>query len=233
MAEHVKTTNSYSPPTELNQRKTSRVKMMIPIQITGYDAQQNKWQEMSRIVDVSLVGASFNLKQDIVSGLILYLSFPMPWKLRQYAHSDPSYKVYAVTRNSIPLPTREYRIGVEFLGPKPPQTYVEKPWTIFDSSVWRGQERRRSIRKNIKEPVWVEYYKGFDQLVGLEQGCTEDISKTGARICVQEPPLDFNLVKVFAIGQRFESLARVTNQFVGKDGLHRLCVQFTEKQLDV
>ena len=233
MAEHIKTTNGLPAQNDLKQRNETRIKMMIPIQITGHDSPQNKWQEMSRVLDVSRVGASFSLKHDVRPGLILYLSFPMPWKLRQYGHSDHSYKVYAVTRNSIPQAQGHYRIGVEFLGQTPPQTYVEKPWMIFNATEWKGQDRRRAIRKNISEPVWIEYYSSAVELVALEQGCTENISKTGARICVQEPPLDFKLVKVFAIGQGFESLARVTSQFIGKDGLHRLCVQFTEKQLDI
>ena len=233
MGERIKEANTSPVPADFNERKTPRLKMAIPIQITGYDAQQIKWQEVSRIVDVGRTGASFNLKRDVAPGLILYLSFPMPWKLRQYAHSDPSYKIYGVTRSSLPQSNQQYRVGVEFLGQTPPQTYVEKPWTIFASTEWKGQERRRAIRKSLKEPVWIEYYKGFDNLVALEQGCTENVSKSGARICVQEPPLDFDLVKVFAIGQGFESMARVTNQFLGKDGLHRLCIHFTDKQMNL
>ncbi|HEX4950590.1 MAG TPA: PilZ domain-containing protein [Blastocatellia bacterium] len=233
MAERIKTTNDQPAQTNTDQRKTPRLKMAIPIQITGYDAKHSKWQEVSRVLDVSRVGASFNLKRDVTPGLILYLSFPMPWKLRQYAHSDPSYKIYAITRSSLPQSNQQYRVGVEFFGQTPPQTYVEKPWTIFSTSDWKGQDRRRAVRKNLKEPIWVEYYKGFDDLIALEQGCTENVSKTGARICVQEPPLDFDLVKVFTIGQGFESMARITNQFVGQDGLHRLCVHFTEKQMEI
>lgn len=213
-----------------NQRGTTRIKMTLPIHVTGYNGEQQKWSEMSRVLDVSRLGASFLVHHPVSPGLVLYLSFPMPWRLRQFAHSDPSYKIYAVVRNSAETTTSAHRIGVEFLGQNPPKTYLDKPWTIFNPREWKGSERRRAVRKSMQEPVWVEYYRANEEMVGLEQGVTENISKTGARICVQEPPLEFETVKIFVLGKSFESFASVVNQFIGKDGLQRLCVNFLQKE---
>ncbi len=213
-----------------NQRKTARIKMEIPIQVTGHESVDHKWQEMSRIIDVSRVGVCFEIQHKVSPGLVLYLSFPMPWKLRQFGHSEPSYKIYGLVKNCQTTNKSTHRVGVQFLGQTPPKTYVAKPWILFNSTEWKGSERRRALRKTVQELVWIEYYKGENELIGLEQGCTENVSRTGARICVQEPPVDFDSIRVFKLGNEFDSRAQVANQFIGKDGLHRLCVHFTQQQ---
>lgn len=230
MADQVRVTNTKPTLEAVEQRKTPRIKMALPIQIIGQDSPQNKWQEISRVIEVSRTGASFNLKRGVPPGLIVHLSFPMPWKLRQYRHTEPSYKIYAVVRNTTQLANREFRTGVEFIGEHPPASFHTCPWTIYASTTWRGEEHRGAIRKKVCHLVWVEYYNKQGQLLSVEQGCTENVSRTGARICVQEPPAEYERVKVFAMGQGFETYARLVKQFLGKDGLYRLGVQFLGKE---
>jgi hypothetical protein len=136
-------------------------------------------------------------------------------------------------RNTTQLPNREFRVGVEFIGEHPPASYHTHPWTIYTSTTWRGEERRGAIRKKVSHLVWVEYYDSSGQLLMVEQGCTENVSRTGARIFVQTPPAKFERVKVFAMGQGFEVFAKPVKQFLGKDGLYRLCVHFIEKQWEI
>lgn len=230
MADQLHMTNVKPRQSPVEQRKTPRLHLALPIQILGQDAPHNKWQEMSRVLDVSRAGACFLLKHPVPPGLILLLSFPMPWKLRQYNHAEPGYKIYAVVRTTIPQKNQEFRTGVEFIGEHPPALYYEKPWTVYPATMWRGEERRRAARLKVSELMWVEYYDGQGHLLAVEQGCTEDISRTGARICVQDPPKEFARVKVFALGKGFETHASLVKQFFGKDGLYRLCVQFIDKQ---
>ena len=230
MADLFRMTNVKAQQSALEQRKTSRIKMTLPIQISGQDAPENKWQEISRVLEVSRTGASFHLKHAVPPGLILHLSFPLPWKLRQHGHAEPSYKIYAVVRSTTPQPNHEFRTGVEFIGENPPATYHTQPWAIYSSTVWKGEERRKTERRKISQLLWIEYYNDQSQLLSVEQGCTENISRTGARICVQDPPMNYESIKVFDLGPGFECYAKVVRQFLGKDGLYRLCVQFNNRQ---
>ena len=77
-------------------------------------------------------------------------------------------------------------------------------------------------------PEWRDQ-SGFE-LVELEQGCTENISREGARICVNTPPADFSAVRIVIPEKDFKSPAKVTNRFLGKDGIQRLCVELVGHQ---
>lgn len=211
-------------------RHSARLKLNIPIHIVGYDQNHTRWQEISRILDVSSIGVGFGLQHPVKEGCVLHLSFPMPWKLRQFGHSEPSYKIYGVVRSSTTSAPLQPRVGVAFIGQKPPALYLEKPWIRFNSTEWKDQDRRKSPRKNITEIVWVEYYDTQNHLLGIEQGCTENISRTGARICVQNPPEAYQFVKVFAMGKGFKSKAIVANRYLGEDGIFRLCINFKNSE---
>jgi hypothetical protein len=57
---------------------------------------------------------------------------------------------------------------------------------------------------------------------------TENVSRCGARVTVKSAPEEFDLVRLKSAGLRFEGLATVRNQYVGKDNVERLCLQFLE-----
>ena len=162
---------------------------------------------------------------------MLYLSFPMPWRLRQYAHSDPTYRVYTIVRRVADLADQTFDVGVEFIGEHPPAAYQTKPWLVYKSATPKTDERRKAPRFSASHAIWVEYYNAKKELIALEQGCTENVSKSGARICVMEPPNEFEFVKVFIPGKEFDSFAKVTNYFMEKDGIYRLCVNFLNSEL--
>jgi PilZ domain len=216
-----------------NRRRTGRIKMTLPVHVTGHASESEKWQEITKALDVSRTSLRFKLHQKPAIGLVLYLSFPMPWKLRQYSHSDPTYRVYTIVRRVEALKDNSYDVGVEFIGEQPPAAYQLKPWAVYKAAAPKTDDRRKTPRFSATHAIWVEYYDVKKVLVALEQGCTENVSKSGARICVMEPPNEFEFVKVFIPGKEFESFAKVTNYFMEKDGIYRLCVNFigTELQL--
>jgi hypothetical protein len=61
---------------------------------------------------------------------------------------------------------------------------------------------------------------------------TENISPGGARVYLKSAPLEFDLVRVANLSRSFESLARVCNRYVDKDGFERLCLSFLNKRWD-
>jgi hypothetical protein len=224
------TANESAPQPRQNRRQSARIKVVLPMQVTGYDAQTGKWIEISNSIDVSTHGIKFPLCRAVSPGLILYLSFPMPWRLRQFAHSEPTYKIYALVRRIGPLVQGRRDVSVEFIGQTPPSSYLEQPWKIYHTIHWNGAERRRSVRKNTARIVWIEYYSESGELVELEQGCTENISREGARIFIHAPPANFSSVKIVMPDKNFKSPAKVTNRFLGKDGIQRICVELLGNQ---
>ena len=121
-------------------------------------------------------------------------------------------------------------VGLEFLSEHPPAGYLDKPWTTFRTTKWTGTERRRQPREYRAEVVWVEYFTDSMQSITQQAGITESLSRGGARICVKGAPPEFDLVKITSQDHSFESLAAVTDQYVGKEGFERICVQFIERE---
>ena len=215
----------------VNRRRSNRLKLTLPVNVVGYASETEKWQEISKALDVSNTSLRFKLHHKPAIGLVLYLSFPMPWRLRQYSHSDPTYRVYTIVRRVEALKDNTYDVGVEFIGEHPPSSYQTKPWTVYKSNAPKTDERRRAPRFSAAHAIWIEYYNNRKVIIGLEQGCTENVSKSGARICVMEPPNEFEFVKVFIPGKDFDAFAKVTNYFMEKDGIYRLCVNFLNSEL--
>jgi hypothetical protein len=197
------------------------------VRVTGHDRRNGKWQELTTAEDVSRTGVQLNLRQRVRRGMVLHVSLPLPWKLRQHSHFEPTFQTYAwVARVRPSDQTGMKRVGLEFLGANPPAGYLDKPWAIYRPPGWNGSERRREPRQARAENVWVTYLSDAQQPLSQEGGRTENLSRTGTRICVKTPPADCDLIKVAATDCNFESLAVITDRYPGKDGFHRLCVQF-------
>lgn len=214
-----------------NRRKSNRIKLTLPVHVIGHKSETEQWQEISKALDLSQTSLRFKLHHKPAVGLVLYLSFPMPWRLRQYAHSDPTYRVYTIVRRVADLADNTFDVGVEFIGEHPPTAYQTKPWLVYKSATPKTDDRRKAPRFSASHAIWVEYYNAKKELIALEQGCTENVSKSGARICVMEPPNEFEFVKVFIPGKDFDAFAKVTNYFMEKDGIYRLCVNFLGSEL--
>ena len=219
---------------EKNRRQTARLPLYLPVRVTGYDRAGGKWQEITQSGDVSRSGVRLPLKHRVRRGMVLHLSLAMPWQMRQHGHDEPTYQVYALVRRVLPASAPGVKmIGLEFIGARPPAGYLEQPWLIYRPSEWKGAERRRWTRQHHSESVWVVYLDEQRQEVGQEAGQTVNISRGGARICVQRPPQEAELIKVVAYERGFASAALITEHVRRADGLHHLCVQFLEGEWPV
>ena len=157
---------------------------------------------------------------------MLYVTLPLPSKLRSHGYAEPSYNVYALVRR-VDQPRNGSRlVGLEFLGEHPPMGYLDKPWASFQTRKWGGHNRRRRDRRELVEIIVIEYFNESMQMVAKEMGRTENISRGGMRACVRTPPPEFDTIRVSCPSRGFESFAAVCNRFVGKDGFDRLCLKF-------
>ena len=216
-----------------NRRRCDRIRMLLPVRVSGHDRTSGKWHEMGQTVDVSRTGVTLQMRTLVRHGTVLYVTLPLPAKLRAHGYSDPSYNVYALVRRVQPAKGGLRTVALEFLGEHPPSAYFEKPWAIYKTAKWGGSERRRAKRKDQSEMVIVEYVTGSMKVLAREKARTENVSSSGARIFVNKPPEDFDLVRVTSSKLKFDSLATVSNRYFGIDGFERLCVQFINREWPV
>jgi hypothetical protein len=216
-----------------NRRRCERFRLSIPARVTGHDRRSGKWTEMAETVDVSRTGLTLRMRRRLRHGMVVYLTLPLPAKLRTHGYTDPSFGVYALVRRVEPPRKGVRYIGFEFMGEHPPAGYLEKPWATFRTRQWSGGDRRRKRRESRKEVVELEYFNESLQLLGRETAQTENISRGGCRACVRMPPAEFEVVRVSFLARGFESLAVVSNRFNGNDGFVRLCLRFIDTEWQI
>jgi PilZ domain/DnaJ domain len=213
-----------------NRRRCERFKVSIPARVTGYDRKNGKWHEMTQTMDVSRTGVRLRLRRRVKHGTVLFLTFPLPQKLRSHGFAEQSYNVYTLVRRVEPPKQGVRAIGVEFLGEHPPSGFLDKPWAVFRSNRWGGSERRRNNREERAEIVNLEYFDENMQSIAKEPARTENVSRSGLRISGTVAPPEFDLIMVSCPSLKFEGLATLRSRYLGKDGLERLCVQLVEKE---
>lgn len=213
-----------------NRRRTDRIKLALPVRVVGVDqGAAGKWSEMAETLDISRTGVRLRLNRAVRYGMVLYLSLPLPAKLRSHAFMDSSYNVYALVRRIEPMKKGMRAVGLEFVGEHPPPGYLEKPWATFRTRRWAGDDRRRARRFARAEAVCIEYIIADRPTPLHEEAMTESVSRTGLRVIVRAAPPEFDLLRVTNAAGYFEDLAVLRNRYYGEDGLERLCLQFLNK----
>jgi PilZ domain-containing protein len=213
-----------------NRRRVERFKISIPARVTGYDRNGGKWHEMTETLDVSRTGVRLRLRRRVKHGTVLFVTLPLPAKLRGHGFSEQSYNVYTLVRRVEPPRQGVRAIGVEFLGEHPPKGFLDNPSAIFRSKRWGGNERRRPNREERSESISIEYFDESMQSLARQHARTENVSRTGLRISGTTAPPEFDVLRVTCQRLNFEGLAALRSRYRGKDGIERLCVQFIDKE---
>jgi curved DNA-binding protein CbpA len=208
-----------------NRRRVERFKLSIPVRVTGHDRRNGKWHEMAQTIDVSRTGVRLRLRRRVKHGTVLYITLPLPTKLRAHGFAEQSYNVYTLVRRVEPPKQGVRAIGVEFIGEHPPAGFLDKPWAVFRPKRWGGNERRRPNREQQAEKVRIEYFDESMHSISREEARTENVSRYGLRISGTTAPPEFDLVMVSCPRLKFECMAALRNRYRGKDGLERICVQ--------
>ena len=213
-----------------NRRRCGRLKLSIPVRVTGYDHTKGKWHEMTDTIDVSRTGARLRLHRRVKAGTVLFLTLPMPTKLRAHGIAEQSYNVYALLRTVDPSKNGERAVGVEFLGEHPPTGFIEKPWAVYRARRKGANERRRHRRVERAEAIVLEYLDEKGSLIITEEAQSENIGRHGLRIAGTAAPPEFDLVRINCTRVNFTATATLRDRYRGKDGLERLCLQLIEKE---
>lgn len=221
---------SSKQPATLERRRCERFKLSVPALLAGYDSEGGKWQEVTKTINVSRMGVAVGLRREVRHGLVVHITLPLPTKLRSHGFSEAGYNMYAIVRRVEPLIEGRRVVGLEFIGATPPTDFLHKPWSTFRTQKWAGPDRRREPRERRAEPVAVEYLDEAMKRISREAALTEDVSPSGARVRVKSPPAHFEFVRVTSPKLSFNGLALLRNQWLGEDGLKRLCLQFVDQK---
>jgi diguanylate cyclase (GGDEF)-like protein/PAS domain S-box-containing protein len=211
-----------------NRRRTERFKLAMPTRVTGYDKATGKWEEMTQTINISRTGVRLRLHHRLQHGNVVQLMLPLPVKLRNHGYYDSTYKVYGIVRRVEPIKGGEQVLGLEFLSQEPPAGYHEKPWAVFNLKNWKGAERRREKRSEKPEIVRIEYLNEEMRTVGDDMVLTENYSRGGMRLRLQETPPEFFVVRVFGPSNPEARIAVVRNRYLGTDNCERLCLSYVD-----
>lgn len=214
----------------VDRRRCERFKLTVPVLIAGYERSGGKWQEVTKTIDVSRIGVALRMRRRVKHGLVVHVTLPLPTKLRSHGFSEAGYNMYAIVRRVEPLIDGMRVVGLEFIGANPPADYLYKPWATFRTSKWNGPDRRREPRQQRAEAVALEYLDESMERISREAAVTEDVSPSGARVCVKAAPAEFVFVRVTSPNRSFNSLAQVRNQWSGTDGFERVCLRFIDQK---
>lgn len=105
-----------------NTRKAIRYEeTLLPVQVIGYTLDNKEFRESTQTQNFSAGGVRMVLKTIVQRGSILYLSLPLPSRLRHYDWSEELYHIFVEVKFTKRLVTGGCAIGVSFMGKNPPE----------------------------------------------------------------------------------------------------------------
>ena len=97
------------------RRRQKRVDVNIPIRVKWADGQGNRYEEVTRSLNVSADGAIFVLKQQLKMGTVLELSLPLPKQMQKGVSPKTVYEAMGLVTRVEYTPDRlGFKIAVRF-----------------------------------------------------------------------------------------------------------------------
>jgi hypothetical protein len=205
-------------------RKRGRLELHIPVRIRCRETDGAEWAELSHILDVTQLGASFTLSRPMAIGRIIHMSLPLPWRLRQYDHSEELYRIYALVRWVKTL-DEGFSIGVAFVGKNPPASWLRDPSKIYSPGRHEG-EKRREGRIQAALAVQLDLIDENGDVLSSEVTVTENISRHGASCYTMLEPKPGTVLRVTSQQSAFSTTGVVRRFRTGKDNIPRIHIEF-------
>jgi hypothetical protein len=214
-------------------RKRERLELSIPVRVRVKETHGDEWAELTHIIDVTQLGASFSLQHNIEAGRIVFLELPLPWRLRQYDQAADLYRIYALVR-WVRSKGDANLVGVAFIGKNPPASYLRDPSRIY-SPGRKSNERRREGRIQAALQVQLEILDDAGEVIGSEEAVTENISRRGASCYTTLRAAPGTRMRVTSPQMDFTTTAVVRRCRTGEDNIPRVHVEFVgaEWPLDI
>ena len=205
-------------------RKRGRLELHIPVRIRIKETDGTEWSELSHIIDVTQLGASFTLDRQIAVGRIVHMSLPLPWRLRQFDHSEELYRIYALVRWIKPA-DEGYAVGVAFIGKNPPASWVHDPSKIYGAGRQEADKRREG-RIQAALGVQLDLLGDNGEVVKSEVTVTENISRRGASCYTTLSARPGSVFRITSQQTAFSTTAIVRRCRTGKDNIPRVHLEF-------
>jgi hypothetical protein len=203
------------------------------------------WVEQTRLVDVSHFGAGFTLTRPVEPGRLVRLSIPLPHQLRCFDHAEPQYAVWSLVRHASAIRRARhqqevlFRVGVAFLGKRPPRAYEEDPTIRYEplpidggqTTLWKVGERRpdkqrRETRLIIPLEVLIETFDESGRPAIQEHTVTETMSTLGTCVPTNLSVGVGRIVRVTSTRDHVSVFAAIRSRKLAPDGVPRLGLEF-------
>lgn len=231
------------------KRSLERNHTSISVVVKGRDSIDTFWEEESKTINVSRLGANFNLIKECPPGQILFLMLKMPKNFRCYDWDKKLYPVWAVVQYCTPI-TRTgeigFHIGVAFVGKDAPQSYQEDPkrtyklvgmaedgfWNLEESKIPYVYRVHPRFPYSIKVRVAIIDSEGNEIEVD-ENAVTNDISVGGAAVFSNLEVEVGDCVKFISEDYDFSSISLVRNRQKREGHEMMLHLSFSESKFPV
>src|SRR5688572_26545896 len=237
--------------TDQDRGVIQRYPLALPARVEVKVDQKLAWNEITRLEDLSAFGAGFRLKRPVKRGRLLVMSVPMPRQLRCYDYLEPQYRIWGLVRRCIPLNrvavSKEYAIGVAFVGKNPPGAFTDTPAKLFDladredGGLWQLVEAdprpdegdlppylRRHTRFAIPESLLLEMLDENGDVAASEVSVTENLSLGGAAVFTSFNVEPGAFLRVRSERHDLSIISIVRGKHVGEDGINRLHLEFID-----
>lgn len=199
-----------------NRRKDLRLPIALPVRVHGFTPEGKAWEEMGKCEDASTGGAAFVISTEVRHGQVVHLALPLPKRYRRYDPMTATYQVYALVESVQPLGSGA-RVGVCFLGRKPPAGFEKNPGGLY------APERRTRKRGNVFLKVRLQKLASGEE----ERTVLENYGAGGARVMTGHAFAEGEVVEIEDAEGSFRTRAEVRSIYVGKDGIRRINLRFT------
>jgi len=222
-------------------RIRARLSLKLPIKVLCRESLDYQWTEKSRLIDVNQFGAGFTLTRPVEVGRLIHLTAPLPHQLRCFDQLEPMYSVWSLLRHIsvVQEDPLMFRIGVAFVGKRPPASYEEDPASLYDplpiklgqSLMWSVTRRpptkqRREDRLAIPMEVLVETFDEAGNATEREYTVTEAISTLGACLPSSLDVEAGRVVRITSVTDGVSLFGAIRSRQVMPDGIARLGIEF-------
>lgn len=242
------------------ERVARRIPTSMPVRLQYQTGKTGGWDEVSRLLQVSPLGAGIKLKHLVEVGKLVLLTMPLLSELRRFDLAEPQYKIWGLVRyiNWEKVSYNEkgeasmYEIGIAFVGKEPPESYKKDPTTSYDIAgfnkigLWELKEGlpdtslpdprksdyadRNDGRFMIPLNVRVEVLNEEGNVAISEESVTENVSLSGASVFTTLNVKDGSYVRLICPEYNFSVLSLVRSRATGSDGFTRLHLEFVDQQ---
>ena len=222
-------------------RIRARLPLKLPIKVLCRENADYEWTEKSRLIDVNQFGAGFTLSRPVEVGRLIQLTAPLPHQLRCFDQLEPMYAVWCLVRHVSVMQSDPivFRIGVAFIGKRPPASYDEDPANLYEplpiklghSVMWSVARRppvkqRRETRLAIPLEVLVETFDEAGNAAEREYTVTEAISTLGACIPSSLEIEAGRVVRITSVTDGVSLFGAIRSRQIMPDGIARLGIEF-------